>query len=158
MNCNEYAEQIDLMVTGELGEEEQVSLHAHLEHCRDCRALFHTVVQIKQEARSEKMPYPASLDQRVMDRIDWIDDARSRSHSWKRVPWPIAIAAAFFLCATGFWVGRSLAPNPSPEIGRNTGSALVTNTTRIEVLYAIPAVEVVDYSTARTCSDSTLNK
>jgi predicted anti-sigma-YlaC factor YlaD len=148
MNCNEYAEQIDLMVTGELGEEEQVSLHAHLEHCRDCRALFHTIVQIRQEARSENIPYPTSLDNEILDRIERIDDAKSISHSWKRVPLPIAIAAALLLCATGFWIGRSMTPNPPPEIGRNTGSALVTNHTPIEVIYAIPALEVIGYPTA----------
>jgi hypothetical protein len=158
MNCNEYAEQIDLMVTGELGEEDQVSLHAHLEHCRDCRALFHTIVQIRQEARSENIPYPASLDQKILNQIELIDNAKRISRSWKRVPWPIAVAAALLLCATGFWIGRSMTPNPPPEIGRNSGSALVTNPAPVNILYAIPAVEVVgDYPAKKTFDTANIN-
>jgi predicted anti-sigma-YlaC factor YlaD len=159
VNCDNYSEQVSLLVDADLASNLHADLFAHLGHCAECRTLLDTALRLRRAAQQENAQFPDHLDQHLKAKLGLATPIPERLHS-RALSWSLAAAATILLCAGAFWIGRSGAPKVEPEDGSTTttSAALVSNTTRIEVLYAIPAVEVVGYSTARAVTDTTLNK
>ena len=68
MNCEEYRALISCAVDGELTEEEQRRLDAHLTACGDCRAYRDALLSLSEELQRPMEP-PAALRLGVMDSV-----------------------------------------------------------------------------------------
>ena len=68
MNCEEYRALISCAVDGELTEEEQRRLDAHLTACEDCRAYRDALLSLSEELQRPMEP-PAALRLGVMDSV-----------------------------------------------------------------------------------------
>ena len=68
MNCEEYRAMISCALDGELTEEEQHRLDAHLRDCADCRS-YRDALSGLSEALQKSVEAPAELRTRVMDSV-----------------------------------------------------------------------------------------
>ena len=70
MNCEQMNELLSAWLDGELSENEQRQMQAHLEQCAQCRALFEQLQALHTSfSDMEEIPAPEGFAQRVMDRV-----------------------------------------------------------------------------------------
>ena len=59
-NCNETLRELDAFLDGELSDETQRHIHAHLEHCVDCHQAFDFHAELKlaiqRKCRTDALP------------------------------------------------------------------------------------------------------
>ncbi len=86
--CERYEQQISVLLDGELPEEEQTELRAHLQTCADCAAtyrMFSNLSAVMQDITAEP---PADLTDRILAQIEKekivpIESAKPRRRGWK---------------------------------------------------------------------------
>jgi anti-sigma factor RsiW len=154
MSCNDFAEQINLLMDGELEEPRHPALYAHLESCADCRALMGGLLRVRQILQKDRPPFPEMLDAKILPGIVELEPSiRRQSGGLMRVPLPWALAAIVILAAVAFFLGRSSKP-AVPEQAGESRAALVSTSPRIEPVYALPGIEVVKYASQIQKADS----
>ena len=154
MSCTDYEEQINLLIDGGLEESRHSALYSHLEECSECRSLFDGILRVRQTLKSDRPPFPEELDSAVLAAISGDGSANHRLLGRPlRVPLPLAAAAVIVLAAAAFFLGRTTKSAP-PAQTRDSQAALVTTSPRIEILYGLPSIEVVGYSSSIQKTDS----
>ena len=66
MTHDEFQEQTSQLIDGELGEELQPTLFAHLSTCEECRRFLNSTLALHSNLTSHLTPVPQSLDQRLL--------------------------------------------------------------------------------------------
>lgn len=98
MSCEENQEVLLAYVYGELSEEEQAALEAHLEFCASCRGELHSFIRGRELLASWEPPVAsADLFQRLENRIERArEKSRRHEHLGLNIQLAIGIAAIIF--------------------------------------------------------------
>ncbi len=67
MTHDEYQEQISQFIDGELGEQFQPGLFAHLSTCAECRRFLNSTLALRSKLATLLDPIPAGLDLRMQN-------------------------------------------------------------------------------------------
>jgi predicted anti-sigma-YlaC factor YlaD len=142
MSCSHYAEQISCLLDDELVAEQQAELFGHLAACSNCRSFFETILRTRNALARDTIPYPAELDSVIL--AAQFRPAPARLAAWWQRPLThsrLAVAAVALLVIAGTaYVTKITRPAP---------------TTRYEVLFALPTVEVYPEESGSKQADST---
>lgn len=112
MNCDNYKEQIPLLITGDLSQEDTAKLRAHLEQCDACgkeyEELHSMISQLdSHEPTALSAGEKAELQQRILNEMSHTNTTEINSSSSipRRL---IQSAAAVIIFASGYLIGYSL--------------------------------------------------
>ena len=86
--CERYEQQISALLDGELPEEEQTELRAHLQTCADCAATYRMFSNLSAAMQDMQAEPPADLTDRILAQIEAekivpIETAGSKKRGWK---------------------------------------------------------------------------
>jgi anti-sigma factor RsiW len=100
------ADTLDDYLHGELGPERDAQIHAHLEGCADCRALYDEAAGVRDwlqvAARAEEREFPSIVKARVWEAVrdaqpTWLDRIRAAWRPMIAVPVAGIIAAGLYI-------------------------------------------------------------
>lgn len=156
MKCTEFEEHINLLIDGELPQPLQTGLYAHLETCVECRALLDGILRLRQIVQKDQPPFPEALDGKLLSAVAHKEKtAAQESKRPLRIPLPIAAAAIIVVAVAAFFIGRTLKPETPTDQTSDSRPILVSVQPKIEILYALPSIEVVGYRSKAQILDST---
>lgn len=124
MACQRYYELISQRLDGELSEDEQQELEAHLAVCPSCRALAQQLSGLHEDfSNLEEFPAPEGFVQGVMERIR-MEEPKKVIPLFRRPQFKAAagLAACLVLCAGLYGAGQLSLPR-EPVSSQVTGAA-----------------------------------
>ena len=65
MTHDDYQEQISQLIDGELGEQSEPALFAHLSTCGDCRSFLNSALTLRSKLATISSPIPQGLDDQM---------------------------------------------------------------------------------------------
>ncbi len=160
MSCITHWEKINHFIDGELELREQTELFRHLTHCPDCQSFIDAAVRMKEACRLDQAPYPASLDEAIMERILPVSSSvrtsapvKPERRIWNRhlvLPWPVAASFAAMTVVAGLLLGRLILPRSEPVQDFGGVRMSQTQPPTVILMYGMPPVDVVGTPVART--------
>ena len=136
MACEQFQEQISALVDGELTQEDQSLLFAHLASCSACRQFLQEVLDVRGSFQMTVPPQaPADLDGRVFLRIQTAQAIRGRSWPMRALSRRIALPAPFAIAAGVLIL---------------VGALVFRSRSEIVYVSVLPTVEVTAPSTSAT--------
>lgn len=111
------ADTLDDYIHRALGPERDATIHAHLETCRDCRALYDELAAVRDwvrsAARAEELEFPSIIKARVWERVreqplqpSFAERLRALWRPMIAVPVAAVIAGFVYLGIPGIHVGH----------------------------------------------------
>jgi predicted anti-sigma-YlaC factor YlaD len=146
MTCQAYQQMASAYLDGDTASEGDEALFRHCSECAVCRSFMGAMLRVREMGRRERFPFPAGLDEAVLDGKTVPARAAVRSgrtdHPW-RLTLTFPLAAAFGvvmlllgLLIGGVYSGREQSPMSIP--GLRTSGQPVT----VIMMYSMPPVEV----------------
>ena len=114
--CNEYEELISCMIDGELDDDIQAELHAHIETCENCKLIYRAFSGISEHMKEDMAEAPANLASGVMDKIAPKKNGVLRLRPWMRVAAAAACTALVIIGAGSLYLfsgGMSTKASPT---------------------------------------------
>ncbi len=159
MSCSDYNDQINLLVDGEFSDMMQAGLYAHLETCSECRDLLDGMLRLRQLIQKDRPPLPEDIDTRLLTaHARHVKEVSKAAENRLRVPLSVAAAAVIVVAVGSFLLGRAGKPEPPPGQTSDSKPALVSVPPKIEILYALPSIEVIGYVSNASKTDSSFLK
>lgn len=114
MNCDEMFELLSASLDGELTDQQEAMVQAHLAQCPDCRALMTELAAIHDGCGAWEVEAPQELTQRILERLPAQETKKpGKLIYWKR--WG-AMAAAMALIALAAWRMPGMLPGRSADL------------------------------------------
>lgn len=121
MDCEYFEELMSAALDGELSQDEQQKLDAHLSGCSHCAALFEALSGQSAALRSLDCPFPDGLHQRILDGLPPQKTAPVLSFPWRR--WgALAACAVLVIGAVLAWPLLSGLSSGSTADGANANT------------------------------------
>jgi hypothetical protein len=157
MQCEERTSAVNLFLDGTLEPADQRELFSHLSICEGCRSYISTMMKIAIVRQAEETPFPAEIDDAVLQRISsersLVKDSRRsltdfvhfRGNAF-RIPVPVACALIAAAMVISFFLGRTNVPQKETM---QVMQAAYDNRQPSAVIYVygLPPVEVVAKAT-----------
>jgi predicted anti-sigma-YlaC factor YlaD len=114
MNCEQYEEQISLLLDGELDISGESGLFGHLGMCKQCREYLKNIISLRNVlAQAPPMSVPVSLDKRVLSDhsltkaitpyANFIRHYTNARYSFRAVGLAIIVSALLSMLFSSFW-------------------------------------------------------
>jgi anti-sigma factor RsiW len=157
MQCEERTSAVNLFLDGALEPADQRELFSHLSVCEGCRSYVSTMMKIGRVRQTEKIPFPAEIDEAVLQRIpnerlpvkdsrrSLTDFVHFRGNAF-RIPVPVACALIAAALVISFFLGRM---NVTQQENMQAMQTAYDNRQPSAVIYVygLPPVEVVAKAT-----------
>ena len=162
MNCNEYQEQTNLFIDGELSMTAQIELFKHLAQCVECQTFIDAMVRIKDARWKEEIPYPPELDEMILSKLDSrkAEPAAVQSPVYQKIPFwkkriafplPIAVSMCVLIIAISFIIdGLFIRIPPAQQTTPASFQQMTEKPTAVIVIYGMPPVDVTGKLTAQS--------
>lgn len=138
--CEEYIEKIVLSLDGELSEQEEKALEAHLGVCEGCRCLYRTYRNLDAGIQDMELEPPEGLVKSVMQEIRLEQEKTRPIYYIKRMKFSlVALAACLVLVVAGKFV--SLPQEAAPDTPASQPETMAAEPETMEDTAWLPAHE-----------------